>query len=79
MMLVRLEPAATQSQVKHSTTKPLRSHPFICETLQDSKVNCILMFKDRVVHKVKCLLMCHEGTHESNLNVTGVQFFRIQI
>ena len=37
------------------------------------------MFKDRVVHKVKCLLMCHEETHESHLNVTGVQFFRIQI
>ena len=23
--------------------------------------------------------MCHEETHESHLNVTGVQFFRIQI
>ena len=79
MMPVRLDPTATRSQVKHSTTKPLRSHPFICETMQDSKVNCILMFKDRVMHKVKCLLMCHEETHESHLNVTGVQFFRIQI
>ena len=23
--------------------------------------------------------MCHEETHKSHLNVTGVQFFRIQI
>ena len=39
---VRLEPAAVRSQVKHSTTEPLRSH-------------------------------------ERHLNVTGVQFFRLQI
>ena len=30
MMPVRLEPAAPLSQVKHSTTEPLRSHYFIC-------------------------------------------------
>ena len=27
---VRLEPAALQSRVKHSTTEPLRSHTMLC-------------------------------------------------
>ena len=37
VMLVRLEPAALQSRVKHSTTEPLRSH-FCCCLLIFSKL-----------------------------------------
>ena len=31
------------------------------------------------MHKVNVYGYCHEETHESHLNVTGVQFFRLQI
>ena len=32
------------------------------------------------VQRLGCALRCcHEETHESHLNVTGVQFFRLQI
>ena len=33
--------------------------------------------KDWVKHKVKVYGYCQEETHESHLNVTGVQFFRL--
>ena len=44
MTLVRLEPVAPQSQVKHSTTEPLRSLIFFCipfQTLDLSILNDI--------------------------------------
>ena len=37
------------------------------------------MCKDWVMHIVKVYEYCHEETHESHLNVTGVHFFRIQM
>ena len=38
------------------------------------------MLKDCVMRKRKKLYgCCHEKTHEIHLNVTGVQFFRLQI
>ena len=38
------------------------------------------MFKDWVMHNSKTFYgCCHEETHERHLNVTGIQFFRLQI
>ena len=44
VMPVRLEPAASRSRVKHSTTEPLRSHG-ICTKLQ----SVISLFKASIV------------------------------
>ena len=35
--------------------------------------------KDWVMHKINVYGYCQEETHESHLNVTGVQFFRLNI
>ena len=51
--------------------------PFICKMTQASKANESVI--DWVTHKVKVYGYCQEETHESHLNVTGVQFFRLQI
>ena len=38
-----------------------------------------LNVKDWVMHAVEGLRMLSRGTHERLLNVSGVQFFRLQI
>ena len=59
-------------------TLHLNCLPFICKMTQASKANEVYL-KDWVMHKVKVYGYCHEETHESHLNVTGVHFFRLQI
>ena len=39
MMPVRLEPVTSQSQVKHSTTEPLRSRVTVCDLIANLHCN----------------------------------------
>ena len=51
------------------------SYAFICKMMQASIANESVSECDWVMH-YGCF---HEETHESHLNVTGVQFIRLQI
>ena len=63
-----------------SETLHLNCLPFICKMMQASKANESVSESSKTVLCIKKVYgCCHEETHENHLNVTGVQFFSLQI